>query len=105
MRFGTKIMAKYRKKPTIVEAFQLTLGNRWPNKDWPEWAHEAWQKGPGEGGLWPGTDAYVEYELCCGANERVMHITFGWWIIRGIEGEIYTCKPGIFEQTYEKIED
>ena len=29
----------------------------------------------------------------------------GDWIIRGIEGELYPCKPGIFEATYERVEE
>lgn len=28
----------------------------------------------------------------------------GDWIIRGVEGEYYPCKSGIFEKTYEKVE-
>lgn len=32
------------------------------------------------------------------------HYTFiGDWIIRGIKGEFYTCKPDIFEKTYEEV--
>jgi len=29
----------------------------------------------------------------------------GDWIIKGIKGEFYPCKPDIFEQTYEKVEE
>jgi hypothetical protein len=35
----------------------------------------------------------------------VKHIaTEGDWIIKGVQGEFYACKPDIFEQTYEKVE-
>ena len=29
----------------------------------------------------------------------------GWWIIRGVEGELYPCRPDIFEKTYELVEE
>lgn len=31
------------------------------------------------------------------------HVTVGDWIIRGVKGEFYPCKPDIFEQTYEEV--
>jgi hypothetical protein len=36
--------------------------------------------------------------------EGVMRANKGDWIIKGINGEFYPCKPDIFEKTYEKIE-
>lgn len=35
--------------------------------------------------------------------EGVMRVTPGDWIIRGVEGEFYPCKPGIFDKTYEIV--
>lgn len=35
--------------------------------------------------------------------EGVMRATKGDWVIKGINGEIYPCKPDIFEKTYESI--
>lgn len=29
----------------------------------------------------------------------------GWWIIRGVEGELYPCKPSVFEASYEILGD
>ena len=37
--------------------------------------------------------------------EGVMTANAGDWIIRGVKGEIYPCKPDIFEATYEPCED
>ena len=37
--------------------------------------------------------------------EGVMHADPGDWIIRGVQGEFYPCKPDIFEQTYEAVEE
>ena len=37
--------------------------------------------------------------------EGKMRASKGDWIIKGVKGEFYPCKPDIFEQTYEKVED
>lgn len=37
--------------------------------------------------------------------EGTMTAIVGDWIIRGVKGEFYPCKPDIFEATYEKVED
>ena len=34
-----------------------------------------------------------------------MQASYGDYIIKGVKGEFYPCKPDIFEQTYEKVED
>jgi len=90
---------KYRKKPIIIEAFQMTKERRWDNSEWPEWLHAAWNREPGENALWPDPD--TPSILACGTLEGVHIITPGDYIIQGIKGEIYPCKPDIFEATYE----
>ena len=37
--------------------------------------------------------------------DGAMRVTFGDWIITGITGEHYACKPGIFEATYEAVRE
>ena len=91
-------MAKYRKKPVVIEAFQMTLERRWDNSEWPTWLNEAWQAEPGENSVWIDPAD----QLVCGTLEGVHRITFGDWIIRGVEGEIYPCKPSVFTSTYER---
>lgn len=45
---------KYRKKPMIIEAFQITQKTRSNNIDWPEWLNEAWNKDKNEvGAVYP----------------------------------------------------
>ena len=82
-------MAKYRKKPVVIEANQLTVNNM----D----GIEQWCGGSIKGVKLP-------------ANERVIHIPtlegemtaqIGDWIIQGVKGEFYPCKPDIFDATYE----
>lgn len=100
-------MAKFRKKPVVIEAFQMTKERRWDNTDWPAWLNEAWQKGPGENSVWIDPNAPVDpgrdtpSELVCGTLEGVHKITWGDWIIKGVKGELYPCKPDIFEATYD----
>ncbi len=98
-------MAKYRKKPVVIEAFQMTEERRWDNFEWPNWLHEAWQKDPGENSLWIDPDDPEKTNLVCGTLEGVHRITFNDFIIQGVQGEIYPCKPNIFEATYEFVEE
>ena len=61
-------MAKYRKKPVVIEAYQ------------------------------------TEKEMDVETLEGTMHANVGDWIITGVHGEQYPCKPDIFEKTYEPVE-
>ena len=82
---------KYRKKPVVIDAFQ------WKNQnyeEWPDWAKKS--------------DATVTVnvydELYIETLEGRMKASKGDWIIRGVNGEIYPCKPDIFHKTYELAE-
>lgn len=98
-------MNKFKKKPVVIEAFQMTEEHRWDkNSEWPEWLREAWNGDPGEAGsVWPDANTGGK-TLMCGTLEGVYCIDQGDWIIQGIKGEIYPCKPDIFEATYDKVE-
>ena len=102
-------MAKYRKKPIVIEAFQMTAKRRWDNSEWPNWLNQAWNREHGENAVWPNPDAPPNPEqesadeLVCGTLEGVHIITFGDYIIQGIKGEIYPCKPDIFKKTYDSV--
>lgn len=51
-------------------------------------------------------DAYqTEKEIDIPTLEGVMHASIGDWIITGVNGEQYPCKPDIFEKTYEPVDD
>ena len=62
-------MAKFRKKPVIIEAYQ------------------------------------TQEEMDIPTLEGIMHANIGDWIITGVKGEQYPCKPDVFEQTYEPVVD
>lgn len=82
-------MPKYRKKPVIVEAKQLTEENMVEIKEWC-------------GGELI-TNSHTEgYDLFINTLEGLMHADINDYIIRGVEGEFYPCKPDIFEKTYEE---
>lgn len=90
-------MAKYRKKPVVVEAIQYkghsnydeicsfvsqTLKMEYSNEeDFPD-----------------GQNILIE------TLEGTMSANKGDYIIKGVKGEFYPCKPDIFEQTYELVE-
>lgn len=98
---------KYRKKPVVIEAFQMTKDRRSDNSDWPDWLNRAWNKELGEVGYvgcqdFPNSDGTDE--LFVTTLEGHMRISFGDYIIKGVQGELYPCKPDIFEQTYEAVE-
>ena len=51
-------------------------------------------------------DAYqTDREMNIETLEGVMHAEPGDWIITGVNGERYPCKPDIFENTYEPVPD
>lgn len=82
-------MPTYRKRPIYIEAFKLgEIGQPTPAPEWfgsPE-HHNI-------------TDAGIILQTLEGA----MLASWGDYIIKGVEGEIYACKPQIFEKTYEYI--
>ena len=84
-------MAKYRKKPVVIEA-------------------EQWLPCYGSKTEFPCPPAPSQFLRLKGSKWEIKTLE-GWyklmpfdWIIRGIKGEYYPCKPDIFEQTYEKVE-
>lgn len=97
---------KYRKKPVVIEAFQMTRARRQANLEWPEWLNKAWNKHLTDpGAVFPkdypssdGTDELVIFTL-----EGIHLVSFDDYIIQGVNGELYPCKPDIFKLTYEEV--
>ncbi len=86
-------MAKYRKKPVVIEAFRWTGGI--DQTDDPQWAVEAMAAGSIRIG--PGPTLLIE------TLEGTMQANPGDYIIQGVKGEIYPCKPDIFDATYDHV--
>jgi len=80
---------KFRKKPIVIEAIQWT-GKNWSEiKEFTQGRAERWTKN----------------KLVIDTFKGPHYATLGDWIIKGIAGEFYPCKPGIFEATYGPTED
>lgn len=81
---------KFRKKPVVIEAVQWL-----PFDDWiPMNYHMG-------GRLTVNSESQLVIETLEGA----MKADAGDWIIKGVKGEFYPCKPDIFEMTYEPVEN
>lgn len=87
-------MAKYRKKPVVIEAVQW----KGDNQSLQEINLLALDSA---GGI-------VEHEdgerLIIPTLEGLMTANLHDWIIKGVSGEVYPCKPDIFAKTYEKVD-
>ena len=97
-------MAKYRKLPVVIEAFQMTKERRWDDSSWPEWLRLAWSRKPSEGALWPNPYDPLGEKLDCGTLKGILRISWNDFIIQDVDGKIYPCNPDIFKKTYELVE-
>lgn len=89
---------KYRKKPVVIETMQFTYP---PMPSLLAWcpAIKNIRKSRHPGAI--GEADIVTLED--GSDGRAKHVaTEGDWIIKGVQGEFYPCKPDIFSATYEK---
>ena len=89
---------KYQKKPVVVEAFQITEETRWKSHLWPNWLWYAWYKPIKLKGRLRVDSTDVLWLSTLEGEHKVMPND---WIIQGAEGELYLCKPEVFEATYE----
>jgi hypothetical protein len=81
----------FRKKPVTIQAMgPISRHNCYRIMEWAD----AYAAGVTSDGL-----AYVDIETL----EGMMHGTEGDWIIKGVQGEFYPCKPDIFAATYEPV--
>jgi hypothetical protein len=93
-------MPKYRKKPVVVEAIQWTGSNLEEIRNFV------------------GSDLIEEYveffdikrtlnkmlvDIAIDTLEGTMRVDYGDYIIEGVKGEFYPCKPDIFLKTYEEV--
>ena len=83
---------KYRKKPVVIEALQFT------------------DKTKDRVFNFVRCNTFADFEngipiLRIQTLEGVMTARVGDWVIKGVNGEFYPCKPDIFEKTYEAVTD
>ncbi len=90
---------KYRKKPVVIEAEQYD-GSHESAAFIAGWANEK------------AAEPWFDYvlrdgkpvDVACHTLEGDLSVSVGDWIIRGVAGEFYPCKPDIFAATYEPVE-
>lgn len=89
-------MPKFRKKPVEIEAMQLPA-----------------QADASTDAMWVQIAAWCGGRMVCDALgfcilidtlEGQMRADQGDWVIKGVKGEFYPCKPDIFAATYEPVE-
>jgi hypothetical protein len=88
-------MSMFRKKPVVIEARQFTPDNA----D----AVAAWCGGRVERLAKPSDPTDVFTGLDIATLEGIMRASVGDYVIKGVKGEFYPCKPDIFEATYEPV--
>lgn len=85
-------MALYRKKPVVIEAYCY---NQQPHNYRPDWFSDR-----------VTANVIITYpdHAIIKTLEGDMRADLGDWIIKGVKGEVYPCKPDIFAATYEAVE-
>lgn len=100
---------KYRKKPIVIEAIQFIVTKEIPCKfgihketnsmEIAEFMKQILHVKTTPNGTKEGR-TYIEIPTL----EGIMQANIGDYIIKGVKGEFYPCKPDIFEMTYELVE-
>lgn len=83
---------RYRKKPVVIEAMQF----------------DGTLEGATRVVVWAGGNLVASEERGVASIEiptleGTLTASSGDWVIRGVKGELYPCKPDIFEATYEPV--
>jgi hypothetical protein len=91
---------KYRKKPVIIDAWQFDPWS--PPGHVPAWINFTWFSEEVELDA-NGKECRGRKLMSIPTLEGTMTANVGDWIIKGINGEVYPCKPDIFEATYEPV--
>lgn len=94
-----EVVQKFVKKPVVIEAVQI------PNDYDGACIIQQWMidNGCDDVELVMTADEDVRTYFIVSTLEGDMRGVPGDWIIRGVQGEFYPCKPDIFEQTYERV--
>lgn len=98
------IKMKFRKIPVVIEAVQWTGDNLFEVISFTDGTVDI--KGTHAGMKWEEYKDLVHKDgLKIFTLESKMNASVGDWIIKGVKGELYPCKPDIFGLTYERMLD
>jgi hypothetical protein len=87
---------KFKKKPVVIEAEQFL-----PNDEAIERVMALASQGSRQVQVTRMPDGRCTMQIK--TLEGVMEASIGDWIIRGVQGEVYPCKPDIFNESYERV--
>lgn len=93
-------MIYFRKKPIEVQAMHFDTNNKVNNSQMDSivnWINQG--KDSGDRHAW-----HNDTNIFISTLEGEMRANVGDWIIKGVKGEFYPCKPDIFEETYERVD-
>lgn len=88
---------KFRKKPIVIEAAQVSVLLECARNNWkglPIWISAAYDR---------GDVRFLSTSLSIHTLEGVMIAEYDDFLIQGIQGELYPCKPDIFQASYEPV--
>jgi hypothetical protein len=95
---------KFRKKPVIIEAKQFQSCNyELSDLEISDWRNSSRSLAEWCGGQFV-TNWNESPKIRIPTLEGLIYVSEGSWIIKGVKGEFYPCKPDIFEATYEAVE-
>lgn len=89
---------KFRKKPVVIEAVKYLGNGNNENHETPDWMWNAFGKG-----ILKATNGSDPLQVV--TLEGSLTVSPGDYIIQGVNGELYPCKPDIFEKTYERVQE
>jgi hypothetical protein len=95
-------MPQFRKKPVVIEAIQFTQSML------ESYFFDGGELAPGlcvsSSTLHPGDRKIWSFRAGVKTLEGFMQAEIGDWIVKGVKGEFYPCKPDIFEMTYDAVD-
>ncbi len=97
-------MTKYcLKKPVVVDAFQMTIANRLPNDNWPEWLYAIWERDPHEGSLWVEEDGSLVLKACDKTEVEYVEVD-DWITMDNDDGYFQIVDPQHFVNIFELVQ-
>ena len=96
-------MPKFRKRPVVIEAMQAN-GSPESNRAIIDWTRGSKTPASMDKRV-VGKELHEKACLSISTLEGSLWVDPGDWVIRGVSGEHYPCKPDIFEATYERVEN
>lgn len=92
------VRGKFRKRPLEVEAARvdhLVLDARHNWAHLPQWIRDAYER---------ADIIFLNDRINVRTSEGVMEAPAEWWIVQGVKGELYPCRPDVFAASFDPVE-